>query len=148
MAFTFLKKLHNINIGDSLFDKDGYEIVDKLMAKAKANNVKIHLPVDFVCADKFDNNANIKTYDLSSGIPDGWLGLDAGEKTTKLNQEAVRRAEVIVWNGPQGAFEMANFRHGSSQLLQTVMEQTEKGSTSVIGGGDTVNLVKSTPGAD
>jgi len=54
MAFTFLKKIHGINIGNSLFDEDGYKIVDEILAKAKANNVKIHLPVDFVCGDKLD----------------------------------------------------------------------------------------------
>lgn len=57
MAFTFLKKIHGINIGSSLFDKDGYEIVDELLAKAKKAGVKIHLPVDFVCGDKLDESS-------------------------------------------------------------------------------------------
>lgn len=57
MAFTFLKKIHGINIGNSLFDEDGYKIVDEILAKAKANNVKIHLPVDFVCGDKLDSTS-------------------------------------------------------------------------------------------
>lgn len=59
MAFTFLKRIHNINIGSSLFDEEGYKIVDDILAKAKRNGVKIHLPVDFVCGDKFAADANV-----------------------------------------------------------------------------------------
>lgn len=100
MAFTFLKKIHNLDIGNSLFDKEGYELVDKLLAKAKRNNVKLHFPVDFLCADKVDASATTSLHDLSTGIPSGLLGLDAGPKTTLENIEAVKRANLIVWNGP------------------------------------------------
>ena len=117
MAYTFLKKMHNIEIGNSLFDevrniynlKEGYKIVDEILAKAKAKNVKIHLPVDFVCGDKFDASSNVNNFDLKTGIPSGWMGLDAGEATMRQNAEAVNRANgkcfiiifiVIVWNGP------------------------------------------------
>lgn len=100
MAFTFLKKMHGINIGSSLFDEDGYKIVDNLLAKAERNNVKIHLPIDFVCGDKLDATSEVALHNLDSGIPEGWLGLDSGPETTKLNIEAVNRANVIVWNGP------------------------------------------------
>lgn len=78
MAFTFLKKIHNLNIGGSLFDEEGYKIVDEILQKAKQKNVKIHLPVDFICGDKTDATANVKLFDLKTGIPDGWIGLDAG----------------------------------------------------------------------
>jgi len=85
MAFTFLKKMHGINIGSSLFDEEGYKIVDEILAKAKAKNVKIHLPVDFVAGDKLDATSNVKLFDLKTGIPEGWWGLDAGERTNKEN---------------------------------------------------------------
>lgn len=100
MAFTFLKKIHNIPIGKSLFDEEGYKSVDEIMAKAEKKGVKIHLPVDFLCADKVDKDASTKVCDLKSGIPDGWLGLDAGPLTIKDNSAAVNRAKLIVWNGP------------------------------------------------
>lgn len=100
MAFTFLKKTHGISIGKSLFDKEGYEIVEKLLEKAKAKGVKIHLPVDFVCGNKFDDTSDVKICDLKTGIPDGWAGLDSGPETNILNCEAVGRAKTIVWNGP------------------------------------------------
>lgn len=94
MAFTFLKKIHNISIGNSLFDEEGFKIVDEVLAKAKAKNVKIHLPVDFVCGTKLDASSQVALHDLRSGIPDGWLGLDAGEKTRQENAEAIARAKT------------------------------------------------------
>lgn len=100
MAFTFLKKIHNIDIGSSLYDKEGAELVDKLLAKAKKNNVKLHFPVDFLCADKIDASASTSLHDLKSGIPFGLLGLDCGPLTTKESIEVVSRANLIVWNGP------------------------------------------------
>ncbi len=59
MAFTFIKVLKNVEIGNSLFDQEGAKIVEKLVAKAKANNVVLHFPVDFITADKFDKDANV-----------------------------------------------------------------------------------------
>lgn len=86
-------------IGDSLYDEAGAKIVEKLLDKAKARDVKIHLPVDFVTADKFDENANTNTATVDQGVPDGWMGLDCGPETQKLFIEPVARAKVIVWNG-------------------------------------------------
>lgn len=100
MAFTFLKKLNNMKIGSSLFDEEGFKAVDEIMAKAKAKGVKIHLPVDFVSGDKFSNDANTAHHTIESGIPDKWLGLDAYSKSIEINREAVKRAKLIVWNGP------------------------------------------------
>lgn len=100
MAFTFLKRLHNLEIGNSLFDEEGYKIVDELLEKAKKKNVKIHLPVDFLCGDSLEASANTAIHDLQSGIPKGWIGLDAGPKTIALNAEVIARANTIVWNGP------------------------------------------------
>jgi len=147
MAFTFLKKMHGINIGSSLFDEEGYKIVDEILTKAKEKNVKIHLPVDFVCGDKVDASSNVKAYDINTGIPDGWLGLDCGPKSNKINCDAVARAKVIVWNGPQGMFELEKFRNGSKELLDAVISSTAKGTISICGGGDTVSLIKGFPGA-
>ena len=147
MAFTFLKKLNNMKIGSSLFDEEGFKAVDEIMAKAKAKGVKIHLPVDFISADKFSNDANTAFHTIESGIPDKWLGLDAYTKSIDINRAAVKRAKLIVWNGPQGCFEMDKFKGSSFALLKDVIEQTKNGATSIVGGGDTVNLVNSQKGA-
>jgi len=98
-----IKKIYHFfryfQIGNSLFDAEGSKIVKDLMAKAEKNGVKVHLPVDFVTADKFDEKAAVGAADVESGIPDGWMGLDVGPKTQALFREPVLRAKVIVWNG-------------------------------------------------
>ncbi|KAL4660047.1 phosphoglycerate kinase 1 [Arapaima gigas] len=137
MAFTFLKILQNMEIGTSLFDEEGSKIVKDLMAKAEKNGVKITLPVDFVIADKFDENAATGTATVAKGIPADWMGLDCGPESSKAYAEAVARAKQIVWNGPVGVFEWENFCHGTKNLMDKVVEVTKNGCITIIGGGDT-----------
>jgi 3-phosphoglycerate kinase len=86
-------------IGNSLFDQPGSEKVAGLVEKAKSKGVKFVLPVDYVTADKFDKNAQVGEATDESGIPDGWLGLDVGPKSSKVYREAVAEAKTILWNG-------------------------------------------------
>lgn len=137
MAFTFLKVLNGMEIGNSLFDEEGASIIQKLMDKAKANGVKIHLPVDFVTADKFDEKATAGTATVESGIPKGSLGLDCGPKSGEIFCEAISRAKTIVWNGPVGVFEWENFAKCTKSIMDKVVEVTEQGAVTIIGGGDT-----------
>ncbi|XP_044513775.1 phosphoglycerate kinase 1-like [Gracilinanus agilis] len=137
MGFTFLKVLNNIEIGTSLFDEEGAKIVKDLMAKAEKNGVKITLPVDFVTADKFDENAKTGQATLASGISAGWKGLDCGPESSKKYAEAVARAKQIVWNGPVGVFEWEPFARGTKELMNNVVEATSRGCITIIGGGDT-----------
>lgn len=99
MAFTFLKKLKGMAIGASLYDNEGAEIVEKLVEKAKRNNVQFHLPVDFVIGDKFCETANVRHATLEEGIPDGWMGLDCGQASIDQFKLPLARAKTIVWNG-------------------------------------------------
>lgn len=99
MAFTFLKVINNMKIGASLFDEEGAKIVNDLVEKAKKNKVQLHLPVDFICGDKFAENAKTCEANVEEGIPDGYMGLDIGPKTRELFKEPVCRAKIIVWNG-------------------------------------------------
>lgn len=137
MAFTFLKVLHGMKIGNSLFDEAGSKIVNELMEKAKEKNVKIHLPVDFVTGDKFDEKAKVGTTTLEHGIDDGLMGLDIGPKSAEEFKAAIKRAKLIVWNGPPGVFEFESFSHGTKALMDAVVDATAHGATSIIGGGDT-----------
>lgn len=139
MAFTFLKELNSMKIGKSLFDPEGAKIVAKLMEKANKNNVKIHLPVDFVTGDKFANDAKIGSATVESGIPDEMMGLDCGPKSAELFCEVVRRAKTIVWNGPVGVFEFDNFAKATKAVMDEVVAVTAKGATTIIGGGDTAS---------
>uniref|UniRef100_A0A915JPA9 Phosphoglycerate kinase n=1 Tax=Romanomermis culicivorax TaxID=13658 RepID=A0A915JPA9_ROMCU len=137
MAFTFLKVLHNMKIGNSLYDEAGAQIVNELIEKAKEKNVKIHLPIDFVCGDKFAEDATVTTTTLEHGIEDEQMGLDVGPASAALFKEAIARAKLIVWNGPPGVFEFDSFCHGTCALMEAVVEATARGATSIIGGGDT-----------
>jgi len=137
MAFTFLKVLKGMEIGESLYDEEGAQIVQKLMDKAAANNVTMHLPVDFVTGDKFAENATVGHVTVENGIPAGCMGLDVGPKSTEIFTSAVQRAKTIVWNGPVGVFEFENFAKGTKGLMDAVVEATKKGTTTIIGGGDT-----------
>ncbi|XP_011666485.2 probable phosphoglycerate kinase [Strongylocentrotus purpuratus] len=137
MAFTFLKTLQGMKIGNSLFDEEGSKIVAKLMEKAEKKGVKIHLPEDFVTGDKFADDAAVGTATVSSGIPDGWMGLDCGPKSVEFFNQAVARAKLIVWNGPVGVFEFEKFSAGTKSVMNAVVEATKKGTTTIIGGGDT-----------
>ncbi|XP_060082923.1 probable phosphoglycerate kinase [Ylistrum balloti] len=137
MAFTFLKVLKDMEIGNSLFDEDGAKIVQKLVDKAAANNVKIILPEDFVTGDKFAEDAAVGKATVSSGIPAGHMGLDIGPESATLFSEAIARANTIVWNGPPGVFEFPNFAEGTKTVMNAVVESTKRGATTIIGGGDT-----------
>lgn len=142
MAFTFKKVLNNMPIGDSLFDPEGAKIAQQLVDKAKAKGVQIHLPVDFLCADKFDPNANTRLADDQQGIPDGWQGLDCGPKSGAIFCAAIARAKTLIWNGPAGVFEFEKFAGGTKMMAAAIAEATAQGATTVVGGGDTATAAK------
>ena len=148
MAFTFKNVLSNMPIGSSLFDPEGAKIVVELMTKAKEKGVQIHLPVDFVCADKFAADAEIRESDDIAGIPDGWMGLDVGPKTRALFAEVIGRAKTIIWNGPPGVFEFDRFAEGTKSMADAVAAATAAGAISVVGGGDTATAAKKFKVAD
>ena len=137
MAFTFKKVVDGVAIGDSLFDEEGGKIVADLVAKAKARNVKLHLPVDYVIADKFAADATSRVVTDAEGVPAGWRGLDIGPKSRATFREAVLRARTVVWNGPMGVFEWPAFEAGTKDVMSAVVEATASGATTIIGGGDT-----------
>uniref|UniRef100_A0A1I8GN26 Phosphoglycerate kinase n=1 Tax=Macrostomum lignano TaxID=282301 RepID=A0A1I8GN26_9PLAT len=127
MAFTFLKVLHNMPIGSSLYDEAGSSVVKD-----------VHLPVDFVIGDKFAENATVGTASLASGgVPDGHMGLDCGPESMRVFVAAIKRARTIVWNGPMGVFEWASFSTGTKQAMDACVEATASGACVIIGGGDT-----------
>ncbi|KAF5095893.1 hypothetical protein D0Z00_002980 [Geotrichum galactomycetum] len=142
MAFTFKKTLENVKIGNSLFDEEGSKIVADLVKKAKENNVEIVLPVDYVVGDKFGKDAKVETATDESGIPDGWLGLDVGEKSVELFKAAIAKSKTILWNGPPGVFELDAFANGTKKTLDAVVDAVANGATAIIGGGDTATVAK------
>ncbi|MDR2982887.1 MAG: phosphoglycerate kinase, partial [Puniceicoccales bacterium] len=127
MAYTFLKETDGMKIGSSLYDAEGAKIIGELMAKAKERNVRITLPVDFLCADKFAPDAATQPATKAAGIPDGWQGLDAGPESMKLFHEAIMRAKTIIWNGPAGVFEFDKFAGATKAMAADIAAATDKG---------------------
>jgi len=142
MAFTFIKVLHGVDIGGSLFDDEGAKIVPEIMEKAKAKGVEIVLPVDFVCSSKFGEDGEIKICDASAGVPAGFMGLDCGPKSIIKNAEAIAKSKTVIWNGPMGVFEMGKFEAGTKCMMDKIVEVTQAGCITVIGGGDTATACK------
>lgn len=140
MTFTFIKAQGG-QIGQSICEDDKLELALEILEKAKQKNVQIHLPVDVIAADAFDNTANTQVVDVTK-IPDGWQGLDAGPKSLELFDKVIGESKTILWNGPLGVFEMENFANGTIALGNSIAEATKKGAFSLVGGGDSVAAVK------
>ncbi len=140
MAYTFIKAKGG-QIGNSLCEEDRLDFALEILDKAKAKGVKIHLPLDSIIADKFDENAKTKVVP-SDDIPDGWMGLDIGPKTAIAYSFVILQSQTILWNGPMGVFEMEKFASGTKEVGLAIAEATRDGAFSLVGGGDSVAAVK------
>jgi phosphoglycerate kinase len=136
MAYTFLKVGYGMEIGKSLFDKNGAELVPKLLEKAKAKGVEIVLPKDWLCGQEFKNDQPTQTVTQEQGIPADWEGMDCGPESMALFRDTVMSSKTVVWNGPAGVFEFDTFSAGTKSLLEAVAELTQSGGKGIIGGGD------------
>lgn len=139
MAYTFIKAQGG-NVGSSLVEEDFLETALEILKEAAAKNVKVHLPTDTVAADEFSAEANTQTVDTQA-IPEGWMGLDIGEKAVDQFEAIIKESALILWNGPMGVFEMSRFQSGTKAIALAVAKATEKGAFSLIGGGDSVAAV-------
>ncbi|WP_118953329.1 phosphoglycerate kinase [Taibaiella helva] len=139
MAYTFFKAQGG-RIGNSLCEDDRLDMANALLAKAKDKGVNIHLPADSVIADKFAADASTDNAD-NKHIPDGWMGLDIGEKAIAAFSEVIKASKTILWNGPMGVFEMGKFQAGTRAIAEAVVAATAGGAYSLVGGGDSVAAV-------
>ena len=140
MAFTFVKACGG-TVGNSLVEEGKMDLALQILEKAKAENVKVYLPVDVIAADEFNNDAERKEVDIYD-IPEGWMGLDAGPKSNEIFHDVIMNSRTILWNGPVGVFEMPNFAAGTVALGDAIAEATKLGAFSLVGGGDSVAFVK------
>ena len=143
MAFTFLKALGH-EIGKSLVEEDLIPEAMKIMEQAKTLGVKLYLPVDVVAAETFSAEAIAKIVTIQE-IPKDWMGLDIGPASALLFSEALEDANTILWNGPMGVYEMDKFAKGSTKISHAVASSF---ATTVVGGGDTADLVRVTGDED
>ena len=139
MSYTFLKALGH-PIGKSLCEEDKLDVALEVLQRAKEKGVNFILPVDHIVADAFSNDANTRECAVTD-TPDGWMGLDLGEKSIQQYKEAILSSKTILWNGPMGVFEMDKFKNGTVAIAKAVAEATAQGAFSLVGGGDSVAAV-------
>lgn len=139
MIFTFFKAMGK-NIGSSLVEEDKIELAGQILKEAEDLNVRLLLPSDVVIADAFKNDAQSRTVALDD-IEDGWMGLDIGPETIELFRREILGAKTVVWNGPMGVFEMSTFAAGTKAVAEALVEATETGAVTIVGGGDSAAAI-------
>ena len=137
MAYTFLK-VQGHQVGNSLVEEELLDTAGSLLKKAKQQGVDILLPVDHLVASEFSDQAKAE-YIAAVDIPEGKIGMDIGKLTLERYNEVIATAKTLVWNGPLGVFEFAEFAKGT---LETAKAVARCPGTTVIGGGDSVAAVK------
>jgi len=143
MAYTFFKALGH-EIGSSICEEDKLDLATEILAKAKEKKVNFLLPVDNVIAREYKEDSEYMSI-YSDSIPDGWMGLDIGEKTQELYSKTLKGAGTVIWNGPMGVSEWEHFAAGTFSVAKAI---AESGAISIIGGGDSAAAVEKLGFAD
>lgn len=133
MAYTFLKA-KGISVGKSLVEEERIPLARELISQAESQGIALLLPTDHIAAEEVEKNP------ITTGlnIPPDHIGLDIGPKTIAQFRQEIRKARIILWNGPLGLFEEENFSRGTRSIAQALAEHS---AISVVAGGDTVAAV-------
>lgn len=137
MTYTFLKAL-NLSVGSSIVEDDYIQEAQKIMEKCDKKKVKLHLPLDVVIANDFNNDADTQIIDTDTAFPDNWQGMSIGPKTVKSWEKALSNAKTILWNGPLGVFEFENFAKATNDIAKAIAKIN---CYSVVGGGDSIAAI-------
>lgn len=139
MTYTFAAAKGG-KVGKSICETDKFDLALDIIKKAEEKGVNLVLGTDCVAADDFSNDANTMVVSCMD-VPAEWEGVDAGPVTREMFADAIRNAKTILWNGPAGVFEFDNFAGGSRAIADAIVEATEKGAFSLVGGGDSVACI-------
>lgn len=139
MTYTFMAAQGG-RVGKSICEPDQFATALAILAKAKERGVEIVLAPDALVADDFSEHAHTRQAP-SNDIPDGWEGVDIGDRAKELFREKILSAKTILWNGPVGVFEIDKFATGTKAVAEAVVEATAQGAYSLIGGGDSVAAI-------
>ncbi|HET6694336.1 MAG TPA: phosphoglycerate kinase, partial [Pedococcus sp.] len=140
MVFTFFKA-QGYEVGKSLLEADQVEAVKGYLDQAKERGVEIVLPVDIVAATEFSADSDRQVVPAGA-IPADRMGLDIGPESGVLFAEKLSGCQTVFWNGPMGAFEMEPYAAGTAAVAKALVEATEKGALTVVGGGDSAAAVR------
>ena len=137
MAYTFLRAQGH-EVGASLLEADKLDLASSLMSDAAGRRVPFHLPEDVIVADKFAEDAAIRTV-AADAIPAGWMGMDIGPATVDAYRQVILGAGTVMWNGPMGVFEFPRFAEGTRAVAQAMVDST---AVTIVGGGDSAAAVE------
>lgn len=139
MAYTFLKALGK-RVGSSLVEAARLADARRILDRAAELKADLYLPLDHVCSTQKSQTAgDIEVF--TDQIRDGFLGLDIGPETQSHFARIISSARTVVWNGPMGVFELAPFRVGTQQIARAIANATDRGATTIAGGGDTAAAI-------
>ncbi len=138
MAYTF-DAARSISVGNSRVEADKLDLAREILDLAKARNVKFLLPVDSIETQEIKAGATIRATKERAGVSDGWMGVDIGPVTVERYKVEIARAQTVLWNGPMGIFEIAEFSNGTFSVARALAECE---GISIIGGGDSVTAVQ------
>jgi len=139
MTFTFIKAMGG-SVGKSIVEDDKLDLALDIIKMAKEKEVSLFFPSDSVNADQFNNDAKT-IYSSVDNIPHEYMGLDVGEDTISKFSEVILNSSTVLWNGPMGVFEMENFSNGTKAVAEALAKATQKGSYTLVGGGDSVAAI-------
>jgi 3-phosphoglycerate kinase len=144
MAYTFLKA-KGIAVGNSLVEDDQISTCSEILNLAREEGIKILLPIDHIAAVKIEPNVTVRMTQIGDEIPNTMMGLDIGVETVRMYSDEIEKAELIVWNGPMGVFEIELFSGGTSEIAKAVANSN---ATSIVGGGDSISAINKLGYAD
>lgn len=139
MAYTFYKA-EGKEIGSSLLEAEKIDLAKEVLLKAKTSKMKLLFPIDVVVAEEFKDDSPSEVVSVDN-MPSNKMGLDIGPETVKLFREEILKSKTIVWNGPMGVFEMDNFAKGTNAIAEALVEATQNGAITIIGGGDSAAAI-------
>ncbi|MBI9073086.1 MAG: phosphoglycerate kinase [Melioribacteraceae bacterium] len=140
MAYTFYKAMGH-EIGSSLLEAEKIDVAKEILKRVKDMDVNFLLPIDCVVTPEFSADAPFEVVAID-GIPADKMGMDIGPKSQEMFKKIVSESKTVVWNGPMGVFEFDNFAKGTDAIAVSLVEATEKGAITIIGGGDSAAAIK------
>lgn len=139
MMFTFFKA-SGLEVGKSIVDERYLSMCKELLARTKPGRSRLLLPVDTIVAEAPDDAAPAREVSIAD-IPEDWYGLDIGPKTMDLFKAQIVGAKTVFWNGPMGMFEKPSFAEGTKAVARAIADATDRGATTIAGGGDSVAAI-------
>jgi len=136
MAYTMLAA-QGIELGKSRVERDKLALARRVLSKAEARGVQIHLPIDHIVVKEVSPDAPMSTSN-NLDFPEDGIAVDIGPRTAADFALLIGDAKTVFWNGPMGIFEMPRFAKGTNAVAEAMAAC--KGFT-VVGGGDSMAAV-------